>query len=135
MIKSVSSVSLKSANNLHDTVAVILEFENGSIANISYYSNGNKSVNKEFIEIYNGGVIVQIDDFKDLKIHGKSLKSISSSQDKGHKLEVIQFIDCIENGKPAPISFESIYNTTLATFIVIDSMMNNGQKQEINSFQ
>jgi len=135
MIKSVSAVSLKSANNLHDTVAIILEFENGSIANISYYSNGNKSVNKEFIEIYNGGVIVQIDDFKDLKIHGKSLKSISSSQDKGHKLEVIQFIDCIENGKPAPISFESIYNTTLATFMVIDSMMNNGQKQEINSFQ
>jgi predicted dehydrogenase/threonine dehydrogenase-like Zn-dependent dehydrogenase len=63
-IKSVSSEAMKSPSGIVNTIVVQLSFENGSIASISYFSNGNKLLNKEFIEVFSGGTIVQIDDFK-----------------------------------------------------------------------
>jgi len=44
------------------------------------------------------------------------------SQDKGHRGEFIEFSRSINEGKLSPISLESIYYTTMATFKVRESL-------------
>jgi len=122
-ITLVSSNGLQTAHNLHDTVTINLMFENGSIANISYFSNGNKSLSKEYYEIFCDGQVAIIEDFSKMSIYGKSVKKYSfGKQQKGHKEELIAFADAIKTGKQAPISFEDLHLSTLASFKVLESI-------------
>ena len=122
-IKSVSAFVMDDANNFMDTLTVNLNFENGSIASIAYYSNGSKALKKEYLEVFSSGQTAIIDDFKKLKIYGKKEKKYKlMNQDKGHSKEVELFLKTIKNGDSTPIPFEDIYLSTLATFKVIESI-------------
>ena len=126
-IKSVSANDMMTATNLRDTLIINLQFENGSIATISYFSNGSKELNKEHLEIFTNGQSIIIDDFKEMHIHGKTTKKLNlSTQDKGHKEEVKLFLEAIQTGKACPISFDETYNSMLATFKVEESISRNG---------
>lgn len=122
-ITSVTANAIKDSNNVHDTVTITLDFENGSIANISYFSNGSKSMSKEYLEVFCGGHSAIIDDFKTMKVFSKKeTKYKLKSQDKGHTAELIAFISAIKNGHPSPIPFDEIYISSLATFKVLESI-------------
>lgn len=122
-INSVSAFSMDDVDRLNNSVVINLKFSNGSSASLSYFSNGNKLVPKEFIEVFCGGVVAQIDDFKILKIYDKSLKKIKfKTQDKGHINEIKYFLESIKNGKQCPIPFEESFLSTLATFKVLESL-------------
>lgn len=126
-IISVSAQAIKDSNHLRDTVSIQLKMENGSIANLSYFSNGNKNMSKEYLEVFGSGVVATLDDFKDLQIFGNAVKKQSAKQDKGHKAEVTAFLNAIKQGQAAPIAFEEIYNAMLTTFKVEESIALNGQ--------
>lgn len=129
-IESVSADSLKDSNDLNNTVVVNLKMENGSVASINYFSNGNKKLSKEFIEVFCGGTVAQINDFKELIIYSnKERKTKYRNQDKGHKTEIETFLKAIEEGKPTPIPFEESYNSSLATCKVLESI---AQKRKIS---
>lgn len=122
-IKSVSAEALEKANGIINSVSITLGFENGSIASISYFSNGSKLLPKELIEVFCGGTVVRIDDFKTMEITGKSVKKIKfGKQDKGHGNTIRLFHDSLVNGKAAIIPFEEIYESSLATFKVLESI-------------
>ncbi len=124
-IENVHAFSIVDPDNLMDTIVVNLEMENGSVANISYFSNGEKSVAKERIEVFCNKQIAKIDDFLSMEIVGgkEGNKKIKlQAQDKGHEKELEVFIQALKEGKPAPISFEELYNSTLATLAVIESI-------------
>lgn len=128
-VASVSAMTMKDVNNLNDTVAINLAFTNGSIANISYFSNGNKDISKEFLEVFFGGQVGIIDDFNKLNIAGKKkIEQRVSGQDKGHQQEVAEFLKAISEGKKSPIPFEEQYNSMLATFKVLESIAENGAR-------
>lgn len=125
-ITQVYGNTMSSSKDLKDTVVINLSFDNGSIASISYFSNGNKKLPKEYLEIFCDGQAIIIDNFKTIKIYDKHLsKSKLSSQDKGHKYELIKFFESIRKGLPSPIPFEDLYLSTLATFKVLDSIKLN----------
>lgn len=130
-ITSVSAVALNENTNLNDSLSINLTFQNGSIANVSYFSNGNKNVNKEYLEIFCGGLVATIDDFKVLKLYGKKEKIISSTQNKGHKEEISAFLNAIKSGSPSPIPFNEIYSSTFVTLKVIESIKLNGKQIDI----
>ncbi|MBP6512267.1 MAG: bi-domain-containing oxidoreductase [Bacteroidia bacterium] len=133
-IADVSATAMSDSSGLEDTLSITLKMENGSIATIAYFSNGNKEVSKEYIEVYNGGLIAKIDDFKELIVSdSKGTKKSNGNQDKGHKLELDAFVQSIKSGKSSPISFESLYNSTLATFAVVESISLNGKNISLNS--
>jgi len=122
-ITNVEANAMKDANNLMDTVSISLAFENGSIASISYFSNGSKKLNKEYLEVFCGEKAVVIDDYKTMEIFGESKKSMKNpSQDKGHAKEVALFLEAVKQGKQLPISFQECYNSTKATFEVLDKI-------------
>ncbi|HOI30221.1 MAG TPA: bi-domain-containing oxidoreductase [Melioribacteraceae bacterium] len=123
-VSSVSAESLDDAYGLMDSVTINLKFENGSIAGINYFSNGNKALSKEYLEVFNGGSVWKIDDFRELEIYGNKKEKIKSrKQDKGHAQELKEFISSLFNDNPL-IPFEELYHSTLVTFKIIESIKN-----------
>jgi predicted dehydrogenase/threonine dehydrogenase-like Zn-dependent dehydrogenase len=116
-----------------DNIAITVKFDDGSIGNLVYLANGDKSLPKELIEVSSGGKTGRIHDFRrgDLHIGGKLVKL--KLDGKGHKQEVTAFLKSLAENTGAPISFESIYLTTITTFKVLDSLA-TGLPQEIYTF-
>jgi len=122
-ISSVYAEKVDNPKDLNNSVNINLSFRNGSIANISYFSNGSKQLPKEHIEVFCGGNVIVIDDFNKMTIYSsKKRKQKFKKKDKGHQEELKQFINSIKTGKPAPISFEECYHSTLATLKVLNSI-------------
>ena len=113
-----------------DNIAIVIRFSNGSIGNLSYVANGDKSMPKEFIEVFGAGKAASIDNFLAGSIYsGNKIKRLKSSG-KGHKQEVDAFLTALIEGKDAPISFRSVCLTTITTFKIIDSLY-TGLPQQI----
>jgi len=125
--RTVAAHVMKDANNLWDSLAVSLAFENGSVASISYFSNGAKSLPKEYLEVFCNGRVSIIQDFKKLSVYPGNEKGTSGSQDKGHRAEVKAYLKAVQEGAPTPIPFEEVYDSTMATFAVLDAIRQNRQ--------
>lgn len=125
-ITHVSAMTMETAGNTNDTLTVNLRMANGSIAGITYYSNGNKHLSKEYLEVFGQGRVTVIDDFKTMTVYGKDLKKETINQDKGHYAEVTAFLQTIRTGAPSPIPFDEIDLVTRATFAVLESIAMNG---------
>jgi predicted dehydrogenase len=110
-----------------DNVAMTLEFASGSVANIVYTANGDKGMSKERIEVFGGGQVAVLDDFRSLELWSDGKKKEVKShlrQDKGHGAECAEFVRSVKEGSANPIPFESIVNTTLATIRLAQSVRN-----------
>ncbi len=110
-----------------DSVTVLLQFENGSTGTIQYLSNGNKAVPKERLEIFCGGRVLQIENFRRMIGYGYSgfRKLNLWRQDKGHAAEMVALIAAVKGSKGSPIPFEEIVEVTQASFVaagLIDGM-------------
>src|SRR5690625_8042842 len=113
-------------HDLKNTLIINLKMNNGSVAPVSYFSNGSKKVDKEYIEVFSGGLVAQMFDFKRLVITGEKLeKKRFKTQAKRHATELKAFVSSITEGRPVPIPFEEQYISTLATLKVIESITRN----------
>lgn len=121
---TVHALAMNTSQQLNDVVTISLKYENGSIGNIQYFSNGDKSLPKERIEVFANGIAAVLNDFKTLRIHANGAKKETRlmSQNKGQQEEVRYFIESILKGTPDIIPFEHIYNTSLATFMALESI-------------
>jgi predicted dehydrogenase/threonine dehydrogenase-like Zn-dependent dehydrogenase len=108
---------------LHDTVTISLRFDGGSIATIAYFATGDRSFPKERVEVYGGGVVGVLDDFRSLVVSrdGKVQRQKRMAQDKGFDQEVAAFLAAVRGG-PEPIPFASLVCTTRATFAIEESL-------------
>jgi polar amino acid transport system substrate-binding protein len=120
----VCAAVLPDARHLQDTLSIQLNFENGSIGTIAYYSNGSRELEKEYMEVYSHGRTAVIRDFRKLDIYGSGsrLKRRLWSQDKGQKQMIDAFLEAIKAGRPAPIPFEHLHRTSAASFAVLESI-------------
>jgi predicted dehydrogenase/threonine dehydrogenase-like Zn-dependent dehydrogenase len=106
-----------------DNASILLKFENGSNAVINYFSNGSKAYSKERIEVYHQERTLIMDNWRKLYGFGfKNFKSASSSQDKGHLNQFDHLIKAVKQGDKPLIEFDSIINTTRASFAAIQSL-------------
>jgi len=106
-----------------DNVTAMLSFLDGSIANLIYVANGDKSVPKEHFEVFCEGGVGIIHDFCTLEMSrdGKTTTT-KSRRDKGHNCEIELTIDAMRNGGPSPIPFEELVEVTRACFAVHQSI-------------
>ena len=108
-----------------DNLAATLEFEDGSIGTITYVANGDRSLPKERIEVFGGGAVATLDDFRVLSTVREGRRQIFRSrfsQDKGHRSEWEIFVKAICSGQPAPIRFGDLVNVSQACFKLLDSI-------------
>jgi predicted dehydrogenase/threonine dehydrogenase-like Zn-dependent dehydrogenase len=119
-IQSVAATGLPNGTQYaSDNVAVALKFTDGSVANLLYLTNGDRSIPKEFFEVFCQGAIARLHDFHTLELarNGK-IQKFKSMQDKGHRQELQLTIEAIRSGKPSPIAFDELAEVTKATILV-----------------
>lgn len=108
-----------------DNATILLKYENGSTAVINYFANGSKAYSKERVEIFHQERTLILDNWRKLKGYGfKGFFGDSSGQDKGHPNQFKLLIDSAIKGGEAIIPFDSIVNTTQASFAAIESLKN-----------
>ncbi len=107
-----------------DSVVITVKFRDGSVGTITYLANGDVSFPKERVEISSTGRTAVIENFQRLSLYqnGKKREFKLSSIDKGHRAEVRSFLAAIQEGKGSPIPFESLLETTAATFKAVESL-------------
>ncbi|MCU1272537.1 MAG: putative oxidoreductase [Acidobacteriaceae bacterium] len=106
-------------------VTATVEFANRSIGTIMYVCSGDRAFSKERVEVFGSSSIAALDDFRrlDLVRHGKKETYRSRlRQDKGHQAEWRAFSECVRIGGPAPIAFDEIVASTLATIRIAESL-------------
>lgn len=107
----------------NDTLAINISFRNGSVGTICYYSNGPKSLPKEYIEVFNAGTSGIVDNFKELRLFGKrKTKKKLFNQDKGQAQMVSAFMESLIRATHSPIPFDEILYGAKACFGVIESL-------------
>ncbi len=111
-------------DNLKDKVIITLQFEDGSFGSIHYLANGSKRFPKERIEVFCGGGILQLDNFREMKGYDWPgfNKMKQWKQDKGHQAGAKAFLDAIYNNLPSPIPFNEIIEVSRVTIEIAKSL-------------
>lgn len=122
---SVSTVSLPDGQLYReDNVSLTMTFENGSVGVLHYLANGDKSFPKERCEVFCGGRVAVLDDFRRVEMvyNGKrSSQQSSFRQDKGHQAAWQVFLQGVKEGVP-PITYEQIRAVSLTAIAAVESL-------------
>ena len=104
-----------------DKVSMTLSFADGSFGTVHYLANGHRSISKERLEVFCGGRVLQLDNFRKLTAVGwkKFRKMNLWSQDKGQLSEVRAFLQAIATGGPPPIPIDELAEVTRVSFDVV----------------
>ena len=104
-------------DSLRDKVTLQLAFADGSVGSIHYLANGHNAFPKERLEVFCGGRVLQLDNFRRLRGYGwPGFSSMNLwRQDKGQEAEVKAFVEVVREGKEAPIPFDEILEVSRVT--------------------
>ena len=93
-----------------DVTSLQLRFADGSIGTVHYLANGSKDFPKERLEVFCGGGVLQLDNFRDLRGFGWPgfKRQKLRRQDKGHAAELAALITAVRDGLPSPIPWEEL---------------------------
>ena len=87
---------------------------------INYLSNGGKSFPKERVEVFCGGAVLQLDNFRILKGYGwrgfRKMKLFT--QNKGQNQCSAAFIDSIVSGTEPPIPHSEIFEVSRVSIAI-----------------
>jgi predicted dehydrogenase/threonine dehydrogenase-like Zn-dependent dehydrogenase len=123
---SVSAQALPDLGRYRGDNAVIqLGFPDGSIGTVSYLANGDKTLSKERVEVFSGGRVAVLDNFRQLELvaHGRrKVHRARLRQDKGHAAEWDAFVEVILAGGPPPIPYPHLFGVMEATFDAVDAL-------------
>jgi predicted dehydrogenase len=105
---------------------VVLRYADGSLATITYATDGNSRFPKETLDVSGGGSNARLDNFTRATVWsraGKDVKRSYAGQDKGQRAEVGAFVEAVLRGGAMPIPLDSIVATTRATIAVGESLV------------
>ncbi|WP_374079904.1 bi-domain-containing oxidoreductase [Bdellovibrio bacteriovorus] len=121
---SVQSISPKTGHySNRDNFVATFKFKEGSVATLTYTSIGSKEFSKETMEVFCDGLVVQMDDFKDLKVTGGKVAHKSNSPEKGQMEELQFFADAVLGNNDWPIPLWQQFQVTEMAFMVEDKLV------------
>jgi predicted dehydrogenase/threonine dehydrogenase-like Zn-dependent dehydrogenase len=115
-----------------DNVSMTFAFQDGSVGVVDYLANGDRSFTKERLEVFCGGRIAVLDDFRTLEmVHAGRRSLLKKTRDKGWKDEWIAFTNAIRTGGQPPIPYEQLIGVTKSMFAAVEALR-EGQKINIS---
>jgi predicted dehydrogenase len=108
-----------------DNVVITIEFPDGSLGTIAYLANGDRGLPKERVEVFGGGRVAVLDDFRRLEMYSGGRRRIRRAwfrQDKGHRAEWIAFVAAVASGGAPPIPYEQLFAVTTTSFAAVESL-------------
>jgi predicted dehydrogenase/threonine dehydrogenase-like Zn-dependent dehydrogenase len=125
---AVNALSLPDNNRYReDNVVMTFNYPDGSLGTVIYLANGDKAFPKERVEVFTGGKVAVLDDFRTLEMVAQGKRRVIHArlrQDKGHRAEWEAFAQAAMAGGPPPIPYEQIFGVTEATFATLVSLRN-----------
>ena len=107
-----------------DKTSITLSFADGSFGTIHYLANGGKAFPKERVEVFCGDAVLQMNNYRQLLGYGwtgfRSMKLWQ--QDKGQNACVQAFIDAIKQGKPSPIPYSELMESSRISIEAANSL-------------
>ena len=113
----------------NDNLTVTIAYGNGSTGTVTYVANADKAYPKERVEVFGGGSVAVLDNFRQLELSKNGKRNVVKSrlqQDKGHRGEWLAFVDAVCGRSDRTIHVDETVSASLSTFCVIDSL-NQGQ--------
>jgi len=108
-----------------DNVNITLRMSDGSLGIITYASNGDSSIPKERIVMSGSNTSAIMDNFQSLILaRGGKQERKRGNGDKGHRNEVIAFMDAIRRKEEAVIPLRDLMATTRTTFRILEALTN-----------
>ena len=102
-----------------DNFIANVEFEDGSVGSLIYTALGSKTHPKEQMEVFAGGQVLVLDDYRKLTVSGGTGRGWSASTiQKGQYEELQALAGALRGKQPWPISLEDQVATTLLSFAV-----------------
>jgi predicted dehydrogenase/threonine dehydrogenase-like Zn-dependent dehydrogenase len=111
------------------SVHTTLRFAAGSVATISYVTDGSSRFPKETLDVVGDGRNGRLDNFQRVTVwsgKGKNGHRVLTGQDKGQRAELKHFVNAVRTGSAMPIPLESLVATTRAT-LAVDSSLSLGR--------
>jgi len=107
-----------------DQCFITLRHANGAVSSVAYLAGGDRAFAKERVEVFGGGRVAVIDDFRSVTtvMNGRLRTKRLGSQDKGHRGEIAAFADALALGGPCPIPWADIYAISLASILAVRSL-------------
>lgn len=107
-----------------DSASISLGFANGDIGTVHYLATGHRSFPKERIEVFCGGGVLQLDNFRRLNAFGWPGYSGKRqfSQDKGQAALVAAFVAAVSGQGPEPIALDEILEVSEVTLQCADAL-------------
>lgn len=107
-----------------ENVVVTIAFKDGSIASIVYVASGDRAFPRERIEVFGGGSVCVIENFKSLVFTkgSKRKRAWKFNKDSGHRDEFSAFFSALQKGEALPVDFEDYIHATLTTFCIQESL-------------
>lgn len=120
-IVGVQAVALGGAD---DVATFTLNFADGSVGTVHYLANGHKSFPKERLEVFCGGRILQLDNFRKLAGFGWPgfAKLNLWRQDKGQSACAAAFVRAVESGSAVPVAFEELLEISRVTIEIAETL-------------
>jgi predicted dehydrogenase len=115
-----------------DNVALHLRMADGSVGSITYVSGGDKRHPRERIEVFGGGAVGVIDNFRraTFTLRGRrETRRAWLGVERGHRQEIEALLDAIRRGGPEPVPFDEHVYATLATFAAERSLATRSEVQ------
>jgi len=132
--QSVYTAALPNAGRYHgDNVVMNFTFIDGSIGTVTYLANGDKSVPKEYLEVFCQGRVAILDDYRSLELvqdgRRQSFKS-QLRQDKGHLAGWQAFLSAVRTGSTPPVPYDQLFGGARAVFAAGESLL-SGKVEKI----
>ncbi len=108
-----------------DNLVMNFRFPDGSIGVVSYLANGDKSYPKEYLEVFSGGRVGVLHDWRKLELVQDGKREVHRGllrQDKGHQAAWRTFIESVQSTKSPPIPYDQLIGVTRASFAAVQSL-------------
>jgi polar amino acid transport system substrate-binding protein len=92
---------------------------------VSYLANGDKAFPKEYVEVFTGGRVAVLHDWRKLEMVERGRRKVRRHllrQDKGHRDAWRAFLAAVQTDKQPPIPYEQLIGVTQASFAAVDSL-------------
>ncbi len=107
-----------------DQSFLTLRHADGSISSVAYLAGGDAAYPKERIEVFGGGRVAVIEDFRrvETSVGGKRTAKKFLQQDKGHRAEIEAFSAALAGGGRAPIPWDELRAVSVASILAVRSL-------------
>jgi predicted dehydrogenase/threonine dehydrogenase-like Zn-dependent dehydrogenase len=106
-----------------ENLVIVVHFENGSIGNILYLTQGGSKTPKEYLEVFGGGLTAQLHNYESVTYYegDRAIKN-RWRVNKGQKEEMQAYVEWVKSTVRSPISLTELTDTALATLAVVESL-------------